>query len=104
MVLGLLIGFLLCFVSGLLLGVVLLFKNVSWLKKNKRKRFWERTVDLLFSICQAGLSIVGIVAITIALITNTEPHWLDPVILGTLQLIAGSNVSVFSIEDWSMNS
>ncbi|KAF2785743.1 hypothetical protein K505DRAFT_401370 [Melanomma pulvis-pyrius CBS 109.77] len=93
MFLGLLISFLLCFVSGLLLGVVLLFNNASWLRKNKHKRFWERTVDLLFSICQAGLSIAGIVAITIAFTTDIEPHWLDPVILYTLQLIAGANLT-----------
>ncbi|KAF2456837.1 hypothetical protein BDY21DRAFT_422038 [Lineolata rhizophorae] len=108
MFLGLLIGFLFCFVSGLLLDVVLLFNNASWLKKNKHKRFWERTVDLLFSICQAGLSIAGIVAITIAFITDTEPHWLDPVILCTLQLIAGANhtllshVAIASVWSWTL--
>jgi uncharacterized membrane protein HdeD (DUF308 family) len=101
---ALLVGFLLCFVCALVLSVVLFFKDVSWLRKNKHTRFWERTVDLLFSICQAGLSIAGIVAITIAFTTHTEPDWLFPVILGALQLMAGANVSVFSIEDWSMNS
>jgi hypothetical protein len=104
MFLSLLVGFLFCFASGLLLGVGLLFNNASWLKKNKHKRFWERTVDLLFSICQAGLSTAGMVAITIAFITDTEPHWLDPVVLCTLQLVAGANVSAFSIEDSSINS
>jgi hypothetical protein len=104
MVLGLLIGFLLCFVSGLLLSVVLLFNDASWLRKNKHKRFWERTADLLFSICQAGLSIAGIVAITIVFTTDTEPYWLDPVILCTLQLSSGANVSVFSMKDSYLNS
>ncbi|KAF2681100.1 hypothetical protein K458DRAFT_310444 [Lentithecium fluviatile CBS 122367] len=104
MFLSLLIGFLLCFASGLLLSVVLFFKDASWLRKNRHTRFWERTVALLFSICQAGLSIAGIVAITIAFTTGTEPHWLDPVMLCTLQLFTGTNVSVFSIQDWSVNS
>ncbi|KAF1970581.1 hypothetical protein BU23DRAFT_210898 [Bimuria novae-zelandiae CBS 107.79] len=93
MFLGLLIGFLLCFVSGLLLSVVLLFKDASWLRKNKHTRIWERTVALLFSICQAGLSIAGIVAIAIAFTTGTEPYWLDPVILWILQLFAGANLT-----------
>jgi hypothetical protein len=104
MFLSFLIGFLLCFVSGLLLSVVLLFKDASWLRKNEDTWFWERTVALLFSISQAGLSIAGIVAITIAITTGTEPHWFDLVILCTLQLFAGTNVSVFSIQDWSMSS
>lgn len=103
MVVGLLASFFLCFVSGLLLGVVLLFNNASWLRKNKHKRFWERTVDLLFSICQASLSIAGIVAISIAFTTDTDPHWLDPVTPCTLQLVAGANVSILSIEDSPMN-
>ena len=51
-------------------------------------------VDLLFNICQASLSIAGIVAITITFITDTMPYWLDLVIRCTLQLIAGANVSV----------
>jgi hypothetical protein len=95
--LGLRISFLLCFVSGLLLSVVLLCKDASQLRKNKRSRFWERTVALFYSLCQVGLSIAGIVATTIAFTTETEPYWLNTVFLCTLQLFAGANVSVFSI-------
>jgi hypothetical protein len=60
-------------------------------------------MDLIFSICQAGLSIAGIVAVTIAFTIGTVPCWLDPVLLCALQLFAGANVSV-SIQDWSINS
>jgi hypothetical protein len=93
MVLGLRIGFLLCFVSGLPLSVVLLFKDAS-LRKNRHVSFWETIVSLCFSICQAGLLLAGIVAIAIAFTTDTEPYWLDLVIPCTLQLFVGTNVSV----------
>lgn len=97
MAFGLLIGFLLCFVGGSLLSVVLLFKNVYLLGKNGHVSFWRTTVSLLsllFSIYQAGLSIAGIVAIAIEFIADTEPHWLDPIILCTLQLSFATTVSV----------
>ena len=57
------------------------------------ERFCEGAVALLFSIFQFSISIAGIVAVTIAFTTKTEPVWLVPVTLCTLQLFAGVNVS-----------
>jgi hypothetical protein len=71
-----------------------LLKDATQLRKNRHAYFWERTVALLFSICQVGLSIAGIVAIAIAFTADTEPYWLDAVILCTLQLFIGANVSI----------
>ncbi|KAF9733811.1 hypothetical protein PMIN01_08154 [Paraphaeosphaeria minitans] len=88
-----LIGFSICFVSGLLLSVVLFLKDFLWLKKNKHERFCEGAVALLFGIFQLSISIAGIVAITIAFTTKTEPVWLAPVTLCTLQLFAGLNLT-----------
>jgi hypothetical protein len=82
---------------------VLLFKDASWLRKNRHASFWQTTVSLFFSICQAGLLLAGIVAIAIAFTTDTEPCWLDLVILCTLQLFVGTNVSVLP-NDWFTNS
>lgn len=94
MVLVLLIGFSICFASGFLLSVVLLLKDFFWLRGNMHSRVWEGAVALLFSTFQLGISIAGMVAVTIAFATDTEPLWLDPIILCTLQLFAGMNVSV----------
>ncbi|KAL5405121.1 hypothetical protein PMIN04_012424 [Paraphaeosphaeria minitans] len=96
MFLVLLIGLLICFVSGFLPSVVLVLKDFSWLWKNRKNRdarFWESAVALLFSTCQVGLSIAGIVAVTIAFTTDNEPYWLDPVTLCNLQLLAGVNLT-----------
>ncbi|KAF1366148.1 hypothetical protein EJ07DRAFT_150601 [Lizonia empirigonia] len=86
------ISFLIGFVGGLLLSIVLFFKDAATLFR-KNKHFWETIISLLFSIGQAGLLIAGIVAIWIAFITDTEPYWLDAVILCTLQLILGTNLA-----------
>ncbi|KAL5379238.1 hypothetical protein PMIN02_010999 [Paraphaeosphaeria minitans] len=93
MVLVLLIGLLICFVCGFLLSVVFFLKDFSWLRKNRHSRFWERAVALLFSTCQGGFSIAGMVAVAIAFTTDTEPYRLDPVTLCTLQLFAGANLT-----------
>jgi ABC-type methionine transport system permease subunit len=86
------ISFFIGFVGGLLLSIVLFFKDAATLFR-KNKHFWETIISFLFSIGQAGLLIAGIVAIWIAFITDTEPYWFDAVILCTLQLILGTNVS-----------
>jgi hypothetical protein len=86
------IGFLIVFLGGLLLSIVLFFKDAATLSR-KNKHFWETIISLLFSIGQAGLLIAGMVAIWIAFITDTEPYWLDAVILCTLHLILSTNVS-----------
>ncbi|KAF9728418.1 hypothetical protein PMIN01_13551 [Paraphaeosphaeria minitans] len=93
MVLVLLIGLLICFVCGFLLSVVFFLKDFSWLRKNRHSRFWERAVALLFSTCQGGFSIAGMVAVAIAFTTDTEPYRLDPVTLCTLQLFASANLT-----------
>ena len=93
MALVLLIGLFIGFVSGILLSVVFIFMDVSWLRKNSHARFWERAVALLFNTCQVGFSIAGIAAVAIAFATDNEPYWLDLVIPCTLQLFAGVNVS-----------
>ncbi|KAF9730218.1 hypothetical protein PMIN04_012013 [Paraphaeosphaeria minitans] len=96
MVLVLFIGLLICFISGFLPSVMLFLKDFFWLWKNRKNRdarFWERAVALLFSTCQVGFSITGIVAVTIAFTTDTEPYWLGPVILCNLQLLAGANLT-----------
>ncbi|KAF2682014.1 hypothetical protein K458DRAFT_260856, partial [Lentithecium fluviatile CBS 122367] len=87
------ISFLLCFISGLLLSVVLLCKDASQLRKNRHSRFWEKTVALFFNLCQVGLCTAGIVATMIAFTKKSEPHWLNTIFLSTLQLFAGANVS-----------
>jgi hypothetical protein len=53
-------------------------------------------VSLVFGFCQVGLSAVVIVAIQIAFTAGTEPRWLDAVILCSLQLFVGTNVSILS--------
>ncbi|CAG5189925.1 uncharacterized protein ALTATR162_LOCUS12113 [Alternaria atra] len=88
------IGFLLGFVGGLLLSIVLFFKDAAALfSKSKHACFWETMVSVLFSICQAGLSTTGIIAIRIAFTADTEPSWLNAVILCTLQLFIGTNLA-----------
>jgi hypothetical protein len=82
----LLLGFLFGSVCGLLLRIVLLFMDVTLLRKNAHKYPWETTVSLLFSNCQASLSIAGIVAIWIAFTADTEPYWLDALILCTREI------------------
>jgi hypothetical protein len=99
MALMLLISFLLCFSGGLLLSVVLLSKDATQLWKNRNEYFWGTTVALLFSISQVGLPIAGTVAIVIAFTVDTEPHWLDAVILCTLQLCVGANVRIMLLAE-----
>jgi type II secretory pathway component PulF len=93
MVVILLIGFIICFLGGLLPCFVLTYKDATTLLRKKRHDyFWETVVTLVFGICLAGVSIAGIIAIAIALNKDIEPKWLDAVILCTLPLSVGANV------------
>ena len=90
----LLICFLVSLSSGLLISFVLIYLDARLLWRDRYKYFWETVVNVFFSICQSGSSIAGIVAISITLSGETEPYWLDAVILCNLQLSAATNVSI----------
>jgi uncharacterized membrane protein HdeD (DUF308 family) len=98
-----LLGFLLGFAFGLLLSIVLFCKDIKRLNGDGAD-FKEIVASLLFSTFQAGLSIAGIIAVRFALTTDNEPYWLKAVILCTLQLFVGTNVSFVSPSDGLMNS
>ncbi|KAF2726581.1 hypothetical protein EJ04DRAFT_453061 [Polyplosphaeria fusca] len=73
MALILLIGFILCFLAGLVLSVVLIYQDIMPHTTNgiiEHDYFWEKILAILFGISQTGLSIAGIIAI--ALPANTE--------------------------------
>jgi hypothetical protein len=98
-----LLGFLLGFVCGLLLSIVLFCKDTKRLREDEDK-FLIIVVSLLFSTFQASLSIAGIIGIWFAMTTDNEPYWLNAVVLCTIQLFIGANVSIFSTTDWLRNS
>jgi hypothetical protein len=93
-----LVSFTLCFSVGLLLSVVLIYRDVQPHKPNRINErlghpyFWERVLSALLGTCQAGLSIAGITAIVFALRSKGEMYWVDMAVRCNLQLLAGTNV------------
>jgi hypothetical protein len=75
-----LISFTICFSVGLLLSVVLIYRDVQPYRPNGINErlghpyFWERVLATLLSACQAGVSIAGIVAIVLALRSGDEMY------------------------------
>ncbi len=93
-----LISFTLCFSVGLLLSVVLIYRDVQPHKTNGtserlgRPYFKERVFSALLDAIQACLSIAGIIAIVFALLSKGEMYWVDMAIRCNLQLLTGTNV------------
>ncbi|KAF8848426.1 hypothetical protein BDZ45DRAFT_753852 [Acephala macrosclerotiorum] len=83
-----LVSFIICLSSGLPPTVVLIYKHSAL---GKTDYLWERVVIVLFDVCQAGLSICWHIAIAFG--TNTEPYWLEAVILYTFQISVGANLA-----------
>lgn len=92
------IGFLLYSMSMLCLSLVFIYRIV----KPKRPESviseydytWERVLEVVFNIAQAGSSIAIITATIISIATGQMLYWLDLVILFSLQLPVGTNVSI----------
>lgn len=91
-------SFMICFSVGLLLSVVLMYRDVQPHRPNGANErlghpyFWERVLATLFGTCQAGVSIAGIVAIVLALRSGGDMYWVDLAVRGSLQLLTGTNV------------
>jgi putative copper export protein len=93
-----LISFTICFSIGLLLSVVLIYRDVKPHRPNGMNEsfgqpyFWERVLGTLFGACQAGVAIAGIIAIVLALRSGGEMYWVDMAVRCNLQLLTGTNV------------
>ncbi|KAH8704299.1 hypothetical protein GQ44DRAFT_716945 [Phaeosphaeriaceae sp. PMI808] len=88
-----LISFAICFSVGLLLSVVLIYRDVRPRESLGHPYFWERVLAALFGACQAGLSIAGITAIVFALRSKGEMYWVDMAVRCNLQLLTGTNLA-----------
>jgi hypothetical protein len=94
----LLIGFIVCFSVSLLLSVVLVYRDVNPRKPRGthqgvgRLGPKERALSALFGVFQAGLSIAGIIAIALALLSKGEMYWVDMAVRCNLHLLTGTNV------------
>ena len=93
-----LISFTICFSVGLLLSVVLMYRD-DWPYKtngiNERLRhsyFWERVLATLFGVVQGGVSIADIIAIVFALRSKDNMYWVDMAVRCNLQVLTGTNV------------
>jgi hypothetical protein len=95
---SLLIGFTICFSVGLLLSVVLIYRDVRPYKTNGiherlgHSFFWERVLATFFGFSHAGVSIAGITAIVFALGPKGDMYWVDMAVRCNLQVLTGTNV------------
>jgi hypothetical protein len=93
-----LISFTICFSFGLLLSVVLMYRDVRPYKTNGINErlghpyFWERILASLFGLVQGGMSIAGIIAIVFALRSKCDMYWVDMAVRCNLQVLTGTNV------------
>jgi NhaP-type Na+/H+ or K+/H+ antiporter len=93
-----LISFTICFSFGLLLSVVLMYRN-DWPYRTNgindrlgHPYFWERVLATLFGVVQGGVSIAGIIAIVFALRSKGDMYWVDMAVRCNLQVLTGTNV------------
>ncbi|KAA8611958.1 hypothetical protein PtrV1_13834 [Pyrenophora tritici-repentis] len=95
---SLLIGFTICFSVGLLLSVVLIYRDAQPYKTNGTHErlghsfFWERVLATFFGFSHAGVSIAGITAIGFALGSKGDMYWVDMAVRCNLQVLTGTNV------------
>ena len=93
-----LISFTICFLVGLLLSAILIFRDVQPYKTNGTNErlghpyFWERVLATLFGFVQGGVSIAGIIAIVFALRSKGDMYWVDMAVRCNLQVLTGTNV------------
>ncbi|EDU47819.1 predicted protein [Pyrenophora tritici-repentis Pt-1C-BFP] len=96
---SLLIGFTICFSVGLLLSVVLIYRDAQPYKTNGTHErlghsfFWERVLATFFGFSHAGVSIAGITAIGFALGSKGDMYWVDMAVRCNLQVLTGTNSS-----------
>ncbi|KAF1354417.1 hypothetical protein EJ07DRAFT_133155 [Lizonia empirigonia] len=93
-----LISFAVCFTGGLVLSVLLMYRDVKSHKPNgineslRHLYFWERVVATLFDACLAGLSVAGMTAIVFAVRSKGDMYWVDMAVRCNLQLLTSTNV------------
>jgi hypothetical protein len=96
-----LISFSICFFVGLLLSAMLIYHDVKPRRSNGMSEnlehiyFWQRVLAAFFGTCQAALSIVGIIAIVLALRSEGELYWVGMAVQCNLQILSSTNVRVF---------
>jgi NhaP-type Na+/H+ or K+/H+ antiporter len=93
-----LISFTICFSVGLLLSVVLIYRDVRPYKTNGTNErlghpyFWERALAIFFGVVQGLVSIAGIIAIVFALRSKDDLSWVDMAVRCNLHVLTGTNV------------
>lgn len=98
MVQAILIAYIVCVSIGLVLSVMLLYRNVRPQRKNEMNgtseedKLWERALIATFDLAQAALLVNDITVVMIAITSTTRFHWMDTSITFTLQLAVGINV------------
>ncbi|KAF1359032.1 hypothetical protein EJ07DRAFT_121729 [Lizonia empirigonia] len=93
-----LISFAICFTVGLVLSVVLMYRDMKFHnpsginESSGHPYFWERAIATLLGACQAGLSAAGITAIVFAVRSKGDVYWVDMAVRCNLQLLTSTNV------------
>jgi hypothetical protein len=91
----LLISSMACFSLGLLLNVVLLYRDV-YPKRTDESRVrlgvGERVLSAVFGAVQAVLSMAGIAAVVLALLSKSDMYWVDMAVRCNLHFLTGTNV------------
>ncbi|KAF2174603.1 hypothetical protein K469DRAFT_775925 [Zopfia rhizophila CBS 207.26] len=99
MVHTILIGYIVCSSCGLVLTVMLIYRDIKPRRTNERDRtyreysHWKRALPALFDLAQATLFVTVITAVTISITSSSRFNWIDLAITCTLQLIVGTNLA-----------
>lgn len=105
---AILIAYIVCFSSGLILCVRLIYRDSKPDRTNEmneisRARPWERNLAVAFGLTQAALFVNDITAVSMSIDSTTRFSWIDLSIPCTLQLVVGTNVRTPIKTRWLAN-